>query len=149
MKKNFFLKYFLIIILFFLFSFSFAKAQLNNWDKTLDNSANKTKVYNTNKEGDHTSIRIAQFVGKTILIIPFLGFVMIIQIVLAGYEWMTAAGESSKVENAQKRIRNAIIGIIILIALYGITEFLIKTLADVGGYNIQLNDEYNDGEYFP
>jgi len=149
MKIYNYTRYFSLIIFIFLISFSIANAQLNKWDKTLDNSAVKTNLYKVDGKEDDTSLRIATYVGKGLLVIPILGFIMIIQIVLAGYEWMTAAGEASKVENAQKRIRNAVIGIIILIALYGIADFIIKALAEAGGYDIRLNDEYNDGNYFP
>lgn len=52
----------------------------------------------------------------------FAGVITLIHAVMAGYEYMTAAGDMDKVTNAKKRIRNVIIGITILIAGYVIAS---------------------------
>lgn len=47
----------------------------------------------------------------------------------AGYNWMTAMGDSEKVTKAKDTIISAIIGIIIIIAAYAITMFVINNVA--------------------
>lgn len=41
--------------------------------------------------------------------------------VYAGYQWMTAGGNDEKVGDAKKTIRNSTIGLIVILAAYGIT----------------------------
>ncbi len=57
-----------------------------------------------------------------------LSLIFIILIIIAGYNWMTAAGEENKVTKAKDTIRRAIIGLIIIIAAYGITYFVFNIL---------------------
>ena len=57
----------------------------------------------------------------TVLGIAFLAFMM-----YAGIMWMTAQGNDQKVERAKQMITEAIVGIIIVVAAYAITYFIIK-----------------------
>lgn len=69
--------------------------------------------------------------------LTFVGIILIIMIILAGVKWMTAAGSSERVSQAKSQIINAIIGIIIILASYAITDFLAKCVFDVtSGTNI-------------
>jgi hypothetical protein len=64
-----------------------------------------------------------------------LGVIFIILIVLAGYNWMTAAGDEEKIKKATSTIRSAIIGLLIIIAAYSITYFVFQNLPGAGsGY---------------
>ena len=47
----------------------------------------------------------------------------------AGYLWMTAGGDSGKVDKAKSYMLNAVIGIIIILAAYIITEFVIEQVS--------------------
>jgi len=78
---------------------------------------------------DTSAAAIAGTVIKAFL--GMLGVIFIILIVLAGYNWMTAAGDEQKVEKAKEGIKRAIIGLIIITGSYAIwtfifTKFLIK-----------------------
>lgn len=44
--------------------------------------------------------------------------------IVAAFEWITAGGESSKVESAQNRFKNATIGLIILVSSFAIVAFV-------------------------
>ena len=59
-----------------------------------------------------------------------LGTIFVVLLVLAGYNWMTAAGRAEKVEKAQHTIKVAIIGLIIIASAYAITYFLFARLPD-------------------
>ncbi|MDD4901603.1 MAG: hypothetical protein PHE24_00500 [Patescibacteria group bacterium] len=72
-----------------------------------------------NKSTNQTTISvIAGAVVSTVL--SLLGIIFIALIVYAGIIWMTAEGDEAKVEKAQKILRNAIIGLVITVGVYGI-----------------------------
>ncbi|MEI6288439.1 MAG: pilin [bacterium] len=58
----------------------------------------------------------------------FLGIGFLGLILFGGYEWMTAQGDSGKVNKAKDLIKNAIIGVIIILCAYSITYFVINEL---------------------
>lgn len=62
-----------------------------------------------------------------VLIIRFLlnltGLVLLGLILYAGYLWMTAGGNEEQVTKAKQLIRNAVIGLIIVLSAYSITIF--------------------------
>ena len=62
-----------------------------------------------------------------------LGIIFIILLILAGFNWMTAAGDEEKVTKAKNTITRAVIGLIIIIAAYAITVFVFKNLPGGGG----------------
>ncbi len=53
------------------------------------------------------------------------GIVFLILMVYAGYIWMIARGDESKSEKAKSTIINSVIGIVIVVAAYAITSFLV------------------------
>jgi Type IV secretion system pilin len=57
-----------------------------------------------------------------------IGLILIIFLVYAGYTWMTAGGNSDKVEEAKTTIKNCIIGLFILILAYSISAFVISAI---------------------
>lgn len=132
--------WFLVFCFFFTFALNISWAQsqrpnIGNWGNNLDKGVSGTGVYNTKVEGG-TAATIAKYIGGILFIAPFLGFMFIVRIVIAGYEWMTAAGNSEKIELAKKRIMNAVIGVIIFAALYFLAYFFVKTFAGLEGYTI-------------
>ena len=56
----------------------------------------------------------------------FLGVLAVVIIIYAGFVWMTAGGDDGKVGKAKKLIINATIGIVIILAAYIITSFIIE-----------------------
>jgi len=127
---------FLALFLFVLFFASTAFAQLNNWSNNLNTGAGETKIYKTDVAEGGTAATIAKYVGAILYIAPFLGFMFIVRIVMAGYEWMTAAGNTEKIELSKKRMINATIGVVIFAVLYFLTYFFVTKFAGVTGYTI-------------
>ncbi|MCK5320344.1 hypothetical protein KAJ61_03070 [Candidatus Parcubacteria bacterium] len=62
--------------------------------------------------------------------LSLLGIIFLVLMLYGGYSWMTAAGDQSKVERAQNTIRRAIIGLIITVGSYAITQFILVKLLD-------------------
>ncbi len=72
------------------------------------------------------------------MIINFgLGFISIfffVTAIIAGYKWMTAAGNETAVEEAKDGIKNAAIGIVVIMAAYALTNFVMtQVISTVGG----------------
>ncbi len=63
----------------------------------------------------------------------FLGIIAVLLILYAGFLWMTAAGETEKVDRAKKTLTAAVIGLVIMLSAYGITSFIISRLLGEGG----------------
>ncbi|MBI5230415.1 MAG: IPT/TIG domain-containing protein, partial [Candidatus Magasanikbacteria bacterium] len=64
-----------------------------------------------------------------------LGVIVIGFMLYAGYLWMTAGGDEEKVATAKKVLRNAVIGLAIILSSVAITQFIISklTAAILGG----------------
>lgn len=65
--------------------------------------------------------------------LSLLGVIFIILILLAGYNWMTAAGDEEKITKASKTIRAAIIGLLIIVAAFAIWMFISNIIIGGGG----------------
>ncbi len=62
------------------------------------------------------------------IVLGFLGIIMVLLIIYGGYLWMTSQGDSAQVEKAKTLIKNAIIGVAIILLSYIITHFVIISL---------------------
>lgn len=67
------------------------------------------------------------------LLLSFLAIVFTILILVAGFNWMMARGDESRVKSAQDTIRTAVIGLIIVLGAYSITAFVLSAISRVGG----------------
>ncbi len=57
-----------------------------------------------------------------------LGTVFVVLTIYAGYLWMTASGNEEQITKAKKMITNAVIGLIIILLAYAITDFVLARL---------------------
>lgn len=74
------------------------------------------------QEGD-----IGSITGKIInTALQLVGIIFLALMVYAGYLWMTAQGEESQIEKAQKIITSAIIGLVLTMSAYAITALITK-----------------------
>ncbi|OQA82525.1 MAG: hypothetical protein BWY29_00814 [Microgenomates group bacterium ADurb.Bin238] len=55
----------------------------------------------------------------------------LIYLIMGGINWIISAGDTQKVESAQKHITNALIGLVILVAAYAIFT-VVKTFLGIG-----------------
>lgn len=55
------------------------------------------------------------------VLLTLVGTIFFVLTVYAGYLWMTAQGNEEEIEKAKMTLRNAILGLVIVIAAYGIT----------------------------
>lgn len=79
------------------------------------------------KKGD-INVLIGQIIQG---VLSFLGVIFVVLIIYAGFMWMTAGGDSSKVQKAKDIIVRAIVGLIIVMSSYAITFTIISELTQV------------------
>ncbi|MBU0646453.1 pilin [Patescibacteria group bacterium] len=92
---------------------------------------------NLSQVGDAASLSqnersLPKLIGGLInVIISVLGIVFVILIVYAGILYMTAGGEKDKVEKAKNLMIQAVIGLVIIVAAYAISSFVITQLTTI------------------
>ncbi|OGF18491.1 hypothetical protein A3G56_00930 [Candidatus Falkowbacteria bacterium RIFCSPLOWO2_12_FULL_45_10] len=62
------------------------------------------------------------------VILGFLGIIAVVLILIGGFMWMTAAGNDDKVATAKKIMTAGIIGLVIVLAAFGIAKFVVNAL---------------------
>jgi hypothetical protein len=97
----------------------------------LQNVGNATGFYNVQQEGEN---QLTQTVGNIISVfLGLLGIIFLVITLYAGILWMTAGGEEDKVTKARKWLTNGVIGLIIILAAYAISSFVISQLVSATG----------------
>lgn len=124
------MKYFLFSILFSLSLFSAMPALAVDPAVAPDIVGEITKQMYASGATSGLSVQdprltVARFIN---VFLGILGTIFIAYIVYAGYLWMTAGGEEEKTTQAQTHIRNAVIGLVIILAALGINLLVITYL---------------------
>ncbi|MCR4280444.1 MAG: pilin [Candidatus Komeilibacteria bacterium] len=89
-----------------------------------------TGSYDTSIPPDENTI--ASITGLIIqILLGFLGLVFMILIIVAGIQWMTAGGNTESITKARQRMINAVIGLVIVIAAFSITTFVLSLITNV------------------
>lgn len=90
-------------------------------------------VQNTINLGNRDPREIAAQIINILL--GFLGIIAVIIVLAGGFKWMTAGGNQDKVDEAKKLMSAGVIGLIIVLASFGIAQFVINSLvsATTGG----------------
>lgn len=88
---------------------------------------------NTNGEVLPSSIKgetgVAEIVGVVIQsLLGIVGLVFFVLFFYAGFNWMTAQGNSDKIDKAKETITASLIGIILVFGAYAITNFVFTNL---------------------
>jgi hypothetical protein len=83
-----------------------------------------------NQSGTPTDIRVT--VARLINIsLGFLGIIFTTLVVYAGYQWMTSGGDSAKIGEAKKRVTAGVIGLIIILASWGVSMYVTSCIWQV------------------
>lgn len=67
------------------------------------------------------------------VVLGVIGIVLVVLIVYGGFLWMTSAGEPEKVSKAKMVLQNAVIGFVIIMSSFGITQFILSRLLEAAG----------------
>lgn len=77
------------------------------------------------KEGDEITTVVGNIINSVIAV---LGIVAVIVIIYGGISYMTSLGDSSKVKKGRDAILYGVIGLIICVLAFAITNFVIGTI---------------------
>ena len=70
-----------------------------------------------------------QVVARIVKIaLGFLGTIAVVLIIIAGFQWMTAAGNEEKIGKAQKLMQAAVIGLVIVLMAFALSSFIINAV---------------------
>lgn len=97
------------------------------------NALNQVNAIATNARvaSDRT---LPQIIGSIInAALGFLGIILLGYLLFAGFLWMTSGGDTEKAGQAQTMIKNAIIGLIIIVASFAISNFVLTQLSNIAG----------------
>jgi hypothetical protein len=124
-------------ILFFISILSlgnFSLAAANNVPTGLDKAFNTQsnmplEVTAVQGSGYNTTANFKTIISKIItMALELMGVIFLILGIYGGYTWMTAGGNEEAVEKAKKTIVHAVIGLVIVLAAYAISRFVVETI---------------------
>ena len=86
------------------------------------------------EQANFGQVEVGVLVAKIIqIVLGLLAIIFLALTILAGFRWMTAAGNEETVKKAQATITGAVIGLVIVLAAYAITYFIFKNIPFGGG----------------
>ncbi|MFA5024741.1 MAG: hypothetical protein WC523_07385 [Patescibacteria group bacterium] len=75
--------------------------------------------------GDNPSTLLTEIISKILGILTiFAGIWFLFQAIMAGYSYLSAGGDKARIENAWRKLTNALIGLAIVVAAYGLIALL-------------------------
>jgi len=95
-------------------------------DFDISNMANKAADKAGYKTTSISETTLAETIGLVVkAALSMVGVIFLLLMVYAGYLWMTARGEEEMTKKAQKIIISSVIGLIIVVASYTVTNFIV------------------------
>jgi hypothetical protein len=119
----------LVILLSAVFLF-FVKVQAVGIDLGLDiaDKIARTATYEDDKDDSEA---LSKRVGKVVNIaLTMLGVVFLLLTFYAGYLWMFAQGEEEPIEKSKKILTTSVIGILVIVSAYSITNLVVGQLIE-------------------
>lgn len=125
MIKKYFFTFLTLLLFFSPLVVGAAQPGLGDAAKNLDAGA-KNMGYAT---GSNVSLEI--MIGKAIQVfLGILGVIFLGITVWAGFQWMTAGGNTKKIEEAKGWLMNGVIGLVIILSAYAISSYVVSTLVN-------------------
>lgn len=89
------------------------------------------KAANTAGYDKANETSLAELIGTVIKgVLSFVGVIFMVLTVYAGFLWMTAQGEETKIEKAQGIIKSSVVGLVVMLGAYSITSFVVPMILD-------------------
>ncbi len=80
-------------------------------------------------KGDTAPTPLPQLIGSYIQIfLSLLGVIFLILVIYGGFKWMNARGKTDEVTKAKDIIIDAMIGLVLIVAAYAITSFILNAV---------------------
>lgn len=101
-------------------------------DDAYGGAGKQTDVSNALKMTNTTDPRV--IVANAIyILLGFLGILATVIILIAGFQWMTAGGDSKKVDEAKTRMQQGAIGLVIIFSAWALSRFILTSVITVTG----------------
>lgn len=112
------------------FSHIDVQAQSSDWlNRAQEGGLNSIGETAYNQTGEPRPLVLV--IGNIVRVfLGILGILFVILIIVAGFRWMTAGGNEENVKKASAQIRNAVIGLIIILAAWSLTTFIVNQAID-------------------
>lgn len=82
-------------------------------------------------EAGLSSTPLPIIIGRIIAVgLAFVGVILLVIVLYAGFLWMTAGGNGDQIDRAKKLITNGVVGLVIILSSYAITTFVVRALTD-------------------
>lgn len=108
-------------------SFVHAQPDINS----LTTDVAKSSGYDTTQVNDLT---LSQTVGRIIRVaLSLVGTIFFVLMIYAGFLWMTAQGDDEQVNKAIGIIKTSTVGLIVVLAAYGLSAFLVGVVSLTSG----------------
>lgn len=134
--KNFILCCILIFSLFAVAKYARAASEEGTLGKDIENFTKKVgSPYNPEGVGLEPGKKNMLDIYKLLIgrFAAFLSIVFFVQVIIGGFQLMTAGGNEEKVAEAKKRIMHGVIGVGIVLSAYIITYFVLSQVSRVSG----------------
>lgn len=120
----------LIIVTLVIFSIVFLlNPVLANWESGIGDQLQRMGQASGTYSGETDEESIVRSIAGVIgFVLGLLGIIFVILIIYSGLMWMTAGGKEQQVEDAKKIIIRATIGVIIILASYAITWYVMEAI---------------------
>lgn len=105
---------------------SVLKSPLGRFKDTATESGYNTAAENTAKS--------TIIVDVLIYVLGLVGLFFLIMIIYSGFQWIAAGGNEDTITKAKTRLKNSIIGFVIVLLSYAITIFVINIIQDPSLY---------------
>ncbi len=114
-------------IIYLFYPESYIKA--GTFDDVKNNFATSAKKFFGDPTKDPSGNAALSSYGNIIAVVTsFIGIIFLTNLIIAGLQWMHSGGEKEKIKTAQTKIIHNIIGIIIIVAAYIISKFILTNL---------------------
>ena len=105
------------------------KAEAAGWWDSVNNGGLKDVAPAYGQGAGTPSEDIRFIVARLIrVVLELLGIIALVIIIIAGFKWMTAGGDETKIEESKKMMTNGIIGLVIIFAAFAIATFVFYML---------------------
>ena len=85
--------------------------------------------WKTIPEGEEAGPHIALLVGTVIMgFLALLGIIFMVLLIYGGYNWMLARGNEEKIKKASGILRDAVLGMILILLAGAITSYILNRL---------------------
>lgn len=82
-------------------------------------------------------LELDKIISKVIGVLTLVAFIFfVLQIIFAGYAFISGQGDEKKVESARKRLTDGILGITIVVIAFGVSSLIASILGIDGIFNL-------------